>query len=140
MGEPKLREEGRMPDDPLLTEALGPLFRVYQEFMQKIQTEPFLLQPQWRYYHDGKAWLCKIVFGKKTICWLSVWDGFFVVTFYFSEKHQAKVEELGVDKAILERFLAAKRIGRLMPLVVEVNDREQLNDLLRIARLKKAIK
>lgn len=45
------------------------------------------LQPEWKYYGDMKAWLCKVGDGHKTIFWFSVWEGFFLVSFYFLKRH-----------------------------------------------------
>lgn len=50
---------------------------------------------------DGKAWLCKVVFKKKTGFWLSVWDGFFKAGFYFVERHCPGIHELEIDDSII---------------------------------------
>ncbi|PKP08994.1 MAG: hypothetical protein CVU09_13085 [Bacteroidetes bacterium HGW-Bacteroidetes-4] len=50
--------------------------------MQEVNLPETPWQVQWRYYNDGKAWLCKVSYKKKTVFWLSVWEAYFKVAFY----------------------------------------------------------
>lgn len=95
---------------------------------------------EWRYYNDGKAWLCKVTYKKKTVLWLSAWEGFFRTAFYFTEKHLEGIAALDISETIKEDFCKAKPIGRLIPMIIDVNDKKQLNDLLTIVRFKKNLK
>ena len=55
-----LRDEAIKPIDSVLERALGKkLFDVYQELIDSFNKE-FDLNPEWKYYRDGNAWLCKI--------------------------------------------------------------------------------
>ncbi|MCU4166572.1 DUF3788 family protein [Carboxylicivirga caseinilyticus] len=81
-----LRDKDIEPTDAVLENALGKeRFSIYQKLI-KIFTNEYSLEPQWRYYKDGNAWLCKIVYKKKTILWLSVWENYIKTGFYFTEK------------------------------------------------------
>jgi hypothetical protein len=69
----------------VLTDALGSvLFEVYQQLLQTA-AETYQLEATWRFYNDGKAWLCKIAHRKKTICWLSVYHQMFQLSFFFTD-------------------------------------------------------
>jgi len=96
--------------------------------------------PEWRYYNDGKAWLCKVVFKKKTIFWLSVWDGFFKTGFYFVERHCPGIHELEIDESIKQNLRLAKPSGTLYPVGLVLNREEQIPDLLKIIEYKKNLK
>jgi hypothetical protein len=100
------------------------------------------LVTEWRYYNDGKSWLCKITFKKKTIIWLSVWENFFRVSFYFTEKNSVGIPALEINKEIKDNFEQAKKntIGKLIPLLIEVNSENQIADILKIAEYKKKLK
>jgi hypothetical protein len=128
------------PEEAVLADLLGSSFPVFQRCMTKISGEPLMLSPEWRYYNDGHAWLCKVIHKKKTVFWLSVWEGCFKTTFYFTEKTGAGVADLGIDPVLLEKFRSNKPIGRLIPLTISVQDEAQLNDLVRIAEYKKKLK
>lgn len=92
-------------------------------------------QPEWRWYNDGKAWLCKVTDGRKTIFWFSVWDGFFQVSFYFLERHLEGLTALGVEHGKLE-----KALGKMIPLTFEVRDAETVDEIRRVAEFKKKSK
>lgn len=136
----QLRDENIQPDTEVIAAALGPALEAYEQFMARIGAEPFTLQPEWRYYQDGKAWLCKLTGKKKTVFWLSVWQGFFKLSFYFSARHAPAVEALEVDRGIIERFRQRQAVGRLIPLVVNVHTLWQLDDLYRLIEFKKNLK
>ncbi|HJG22377.1 MAG TPA: DUF3788 domain-containing protein [Enterococcus durans] len=67
----------------------------------------------WRFYNDGKAWLSK---GEdkwttsrgsqkvKPIFWLSIWDGFFKVSFHFPEKMREELVTLSLREEIKEKI------------------------------------
>ncbi len=98
------------------------------------------LEPQWRWYNDGKAWLCKMVFKKKTVFWLSVWDGFFKAGFYFVERHLQGINELDIDPEIKAELSKAKPIGTLYPVTLEMRRKEQVPDLLKLVDYRKKAK
>jgi len=92
-------------------------------------------QPEWRYYNDGKAWLCKVGDGRKTIFWLSVWEGCLLVSFYFLERHLDGLAALETTRGRLE-----KEWGRMLPLTFEVRDASTVAEIRRVAAFKKRSK
>lgn len=135
-----LREKEIEPTDKVLENALGKeLFIIYQELIE-IFTNEFSLETQWRFYKDGKAWLCKIVYKKKTILWLSIWEGYIKTGFYFTEKTGIGVLELDIDNKIKAEFEQAKPVGKLIPLIMDINQENQIEDLKEIIKYKKALK
>jgi hypothetical protein len=140
MEKPLLKDPDIFPDEIVLKGVLKSSYPVYQTFMTTVTGEPFDLVPQWRFYKDGGAWLCKVAFKKKTVFWLSIWDGFFKTTFYFTEKTGAGIAELNVDQKLKDIFNAGKWIGKLKPLTVSFEHADQIDDLLRIVDYKKRIK
>lgn len=137
---PLLKDEHVYPTAEVLKNVLGKSFEAYQELMETIVKPPYALDPVWNYYKDGKAWLCKVIFKKKTIFWLSVWDGFFKTGFYFTEKNGAGIKELEIDPKLVDEFITAKTIGKLIPLSICMKNTGQLGDLFKLAEYKKGVK
>lgn len=135
-----LKEKDVCPSPDVLEKALGDVYIVYSSFMQTIQTSSYHLLAEWRYYNDGKAWLCKVTNKKKTICWISIWDKFFKMSFYFTEKHRKDIELLPISNEIKENFRNTKVIGKLLPLILEVKEEKQLKDILTIVDFKLKLK
>jgi hypothetical protein len=137
---PLLKDEHVYPTAEILQKVLGKSFEAFRELTDTILKPPYELDLVWNYYKDGKAWLCKVVFKKKTIFWLSVWDGFFKTGFYFTEKNGAGIKELEIDPKLLDEFIAAKPIGKLIPLSICMKNTGQLDDLFKLAKYKKGVK
>ena len=140
MEKPLLNDPGTPPSEDLLKSVLKSVYPVYEEMLEAITGAEYGLVPQWNYYKDGSAWLCKVGYKKKTVFWLSVWDGYFKAGFYFVERHCPGLLELDLDKRIKEEFKSKKPIGTLFPLAITVTSKEQIKDLLAVINYKKSLK
>lgn len=139
MDKPLLNDESIPVSDEVLQQYLGESFQVYRKMLEIITGEEYGLIPEWRYYNDGKAWLCKMVYKKKTIFWLSVWDGFFKAGFYFVERHCQGIHELEIDDSIRQELKKAKPFGTLYPVGLSISKSEQIKDLLALIQYKKGL-
>ena len=140
METPLLNDPQVFPDEKILKNVMGDSYKAYEETIRLITGPGYGLVPQWHYYKDGKAWLCKVGFKKKTVFWLSVWDGYFKAGFYFLERHCPGVLELDIDESIREEFKSKKPFGTLFPLTLEMRRKEQIKDLLTVIVYKKSLK
>jgi uncharacterized protein DUF3788 len=134
-----LKDPAVSPSATVLKNALKTTYSTYQELITAISAKGFDLAPQWQYYRDGKAWLCKVQYKKKTVFWLSVWDKYFKVVFYFTEKHFESIKQLDIDDKIKEKFVNGKAIGKMFPLAIKIEKTSQLRDVLRIIDYKKSV-
>lgn len=116
------------------------IFSVYEKIYKTITSSEFELNPEWNFYKDGKAWLCKVSHKKKTVFWLSVWDTGIKTGFYFTEKTRSGVLELAINEELKQHFQNAKLIGKLIPLTLVVENEAQLDDLKTLIIYKKALK
>lgn len=132
-----LKEPSVLPTRKNLENALGKTYAVYEELMAAVTRKGVDLIPRWNYYNDGKAWLCKVQHGKKTVFWLSAWDGYFKLAFYFTEQQSKGINKLDIDETIKKSFAEGKPVGRLLPLSAVVNKKKQLKDILKLVEYKK---
>jgi hypothetical protein len=77
----ELGDESIYPDEQVLEGVLGDSYTAYCELLKLFDANQ--MEYDWRYYHDGKAWLCKVQKKKKTIVWMSAWKGYMQATIYF---------------------------------------------------------
>lgn len=140
METPLLKDPSISPTKKLLEGTLGRSFAAYEELMTKTRSQDYELDAQWNYYNDGKVWLCKVQHKKKTVFWLSVWDKYFKLGFYFTEKNCKGIFELDIDDHIKKGFTEQKPIGKLLPLTLVINKKEQLKDALKVIEYKKGLK
>ena len=135
-----LKDPQILPTPEVLQNVLGTSYPVFDELIKTVAQSNYGIVGDWNYYNDGKAWLFKAAFKKKTVFWLSVWDGYFRTAFYFTEKNCTGLFDLGISQSILDDFESQKPIGKLLPLVIEMKVKEQLPDLLKIIEYKKKLK
>ena len=135
-----LREQEIVPTEDVLRNALGKNYAIFEALINTVTSAEFGLIPEWNYYKDGKSWLCKVCYKKKTIFWLSVWEQFFRTTFFFTEKHLEGIAALNIAENIKEDFSRSKSIGRLIPLLMSIDKKAQLKDVLTIVEFKKGLK
>jgi len=132
----QLRDENTRPDPQTIAGALGSSWPAYEKLATEISRPPFNITFEWRWYNDGKAWLCKATAKGKTVFWLSAWDGYFKTGFYFTDKTGAGLADLEIAPAHKAAFASAKPIGKLIPLTLDIREEQDLADLLKITGYK----
>jgi len=134
-----LRDPDIYPTNEVLKEALSrDSFEAFEELMQSVSD--MQLDGEWRYYRDGKSWLCKVTYKKKTVFWLSVWDKCFKTGLHFTAKNCSGINDLDIDNRIKEEFAQTKLIGKLMSLPFDIRKKDQLPDLIKVIEYKKSLK
>jgi hypothetical protein len=140
MTRPLLNDKDIPVTAEILQKTLAESYPVYEKMVATITGDEYQLAPAWRYYNDGKAWLCKVAYKKKTIFWLSAWDGFFQTSFYFMERHCPGIAELDIDEQIKDQLKSTKPFGTLFPVTLKMRSEKQIGDLLKIIEYKKKLK
>ena len=101
-----LLDEAIYPSEDIMQAVLGGVYPAYQSFCELLAAEQVAME--WRYYKDSKSWLGKCQHKKKTVFWLSVWEGFFRVTFFFTQAAYEGVRDLPFDvQPIREKNVAS---------------------------------
>ena len=126
------------PETKVLEEVLGKNFKVYKDFIEKITVRNLL--PEWNYYNDGKSWLCKILKKKKNLCWLSVWNTGFKLTFLFTEKTIDGIYKLEINNDLKEMAKKIKPKGKFIPVIILVRNKKVINDVIKILEYKMTLK
>lgn len=140
MEKPLLKDPNVFPDTGVLKDALGNSYPAYEKLMSAITDETIGLDPLWTYYNDGHNWLCKIVYKKKTVIWLSVWEDCFKLGFYFNERTGPGVYDLNIPQDIKDRFTEASEGKKFKPLVIDISDEIDLDVVMKLVDYKKRIK
>ena len=133
-----LIDKNVFPDKEVLKCVLKDSFSRYEEFTDLLSESN--ITPEWNYYKDGGAWLCKMLLKKKNMGWIAVFDGYFSVTFYFLERHLDAIAALEISEQIKADFSQAKPVGKLIPMRVIVADSLTIKDIATVINLKKGLK
>ncbi|MFD2305980.1 DUF3788 family protein [Enterococcus termitis] len=143
-----LRDPEVKPSNQQISDGLGASFKWYVAFIEELKNYGISLM-DWRYYNDGKAWLSKGEYKwvtsrgnhkVKPIFWLSIWDGFFKVSFFFSEKIRAQLLDLPLSDDTKERIKNTAPHGKSMQylsLIFDVKNDQLLDDIYILAQFRK---
>ena len=135
-----LREAGIYPTMEVLREKLGKIYPLFEELMSTVTSEKYHLELKWHYYNDGKAWLCRVLKKSRTVFWLSVWDKCYKTSFFFTTKTVFGIADLKVTSKIKEELKDNKPIGKPVPLIIRVDKKKQIKDVLEIMEYKISLK
>jgi len=137
------------PTNGLIAEGLGEAYLAYAKFIKELEEHFAISLMDWRFYNDGKAWLSKGEYKwitlrgankVKPIFWLSIWEGFFKVSFFFSASLQNELMNLSIGQKTKDIIKQAKAMGKTMrfiPVVLDVTNEKQLGDVYAIAEHRK---
>ena len=126
------------PNDKILETVLGKNYKRYRAFEKTINEQNTFLE--WHYYNDAKSWLCKVLNKKKNLCWLSIWDSGFKLSFYFPERVMDGFYELDIDDEIKMAAKERKPVGKSHPVLVPVKNKKMMDDALKLLEFKLKIK
>jgi len=123
----QLADEAVYPDEQILRGVLGASYDAYGALLELY--ERMDMHWEWRYYQDGKAWLCKVQRKKRTIVWMSAWKGYMQATVYIPERLLDQVYALPIQEKAKARIRNTKNVGRSKPCIFEIHDTGVLKDL-----------
>ena len=132
-----LKEPDIYPSKEVLQNILGNIYNVLEEFETILTHENYSLTFNWHYYNDGKSWLCKVSYKKKTVFWLSIWEGYFQTSFFFLERHLEGIAALQIGE---NAYSIEKEWGKMIPLIFKIKDKKQIADFLKMVEFKKKAK
>jgi hypothetical protein len=130
----ELRDPNKYPDETVLQNILEDSYLAYKALLELYDSMGMVYE--WKYYSDGKAWLCKVQKKKKTVIWMSAWKGYMQATIYIHDKDIEKFKSLDLRQEIKERIVSAKKVGKSLPVMFEIRDREVLKDIEKVALFK----
>ena len=134
----ELNNESIYPDETVLKGVLGNAYSTYTELIKKYTDNEMICE--WRYYKDGKSWLCKVQKKNKTIVWMSAWKNYMQACIYFPERHIEGVLNLEISKTTKDRIRNTKNVGKSKPCIFEVRTSKIVDDIDKVMKYKMMVK
>ncbi|MCL2311658.1 MAG: DUF3788 domain-containing protein [Firmicutes bacterium] len=143
----RLTDPNIEPTVEVLKNVLGESYTVFEELSAILTNEKYCLTMN-RNYHKNilawgtKAWFCRVMYKKKTIFWLSAFDGYFRTTFFFLDRHIEGISKLETSE---DSFRLGKEFWNVpnvifVPFDFNIKSNEQIPDLLKIVEYRKRTK
>jgi len=130
----ELRDEYVYPDEHVLRAVLGESYDAYMRLTELFDTNQ--MSYEWRYYRDGKAWLCKVQKKKRTIIWMSAWKGYMQAVIYCPHKFLYGVYELDIGETLKNKIRLTKDVGKSKPCIFEIRDQQIIEDFEKVMKFK----
>ncbi len=137
---PLLRDEAEYPSDDVLAGCLGKAKAAWDAFTARLAADFSDASLEWRFYKDGKSWLCKVVRKKKTVCWVSIWNQAFRTTFYFTARSDQEIDRLPIAQELRIAYRAQSGSGKLKPITIQVSSKRALRDVFTLFEYKSRLK
>lgn len=133
----ELRDKNVYPTHEILRNILQDGYSPYLKLLALFEDYGFLIE--WRYYNDGKSWLCKVQKKNKTILWMSAWPGYMQATIYLPERYINDVYKLSIDEVLKNTFKATKNVGKSKPLIFKITEEDILENLRKVIEYKVSV-
>ena len=136
----KLADKDVIPVDDYIFSIIGEKKTLWLALMAWVSENYKESSGSWNYYNDGKQWIFKMVFKKKTLFWSSLLRDAFRVTFYFGDKAAPLIDSSNLDDKIKEDFRNGPHYGKIRGITVKILDTHDLESVKILAGIKVKMK
>ena len=140
MEQPVLTDKNQFPIEDIIWSHIGKSKALWLLLFEYIRQNHPDFTEQWRYYTDGKSWLLKVSRKARTIFWLSIVDGSFRTTFYFTEKAEHAILYSSIADELKKQYRSGKRHGKIRGIRILYRSRRDVRDAKQLIEIKTSIK
>jgi len=140
MEKPILTDKNQYPTEEIIFSHIGKSKIFWESLFEYIHKNHPDFSEEWRYYMDGKSWLFKITRKSKTIFWLSVIEGSFRITFYFTDRVQQAIMDSTISEDLKRQFKNAKKYNKIRGITINFKNNEDVEYAKSLIAIKLSIK
>ena len=140
MEQPILTNKNEFPTEEIIFSHIGKSKVLWQAIFEFIHATHPNLSEEWRYYNDGKSWLLKVVKKTKTICWVSLRENSFRMSFYFTDKAEQSILGSNISDELKEQFKNGKRYNKIRGLTITFKHKKDVEYAKSMIAMKLSIK
>lgn len=134
-----LTDEAIEPNDEIVFSYIGEKSILWKEISDYLQAKHPEIKGEWRYYKDGKSWLYRGLKKEKVVYWVGVFQDFFRVTFYLSNKAETLIEDSDISPRLKEEF--AGTIGqKFRNISIPMQSKGDVEDVKKLIEIKLKLK
>jgi hypothetical protein len=138
MENPVLNNPDQYPSEDVIFSVIKERKALWIHFFEYLHLNHPDFSEEWRFYKDGKSWLMKIVRKSKTVFWLSLIEGGFRITFYFTDKFEEAIFASEISDELKDNFKNGKHYGKIRGLTITFNSEKEIEYSKSIIQIKLA--
>lgn len=136
---PILKDQAEFPTVENLAKHLSKEnLSLYQQLLTKLHENTYM--EDWNYYKDGHNWLSKILFKKKNLGWISIWETGVKVTVFFSERVWPQLVANQLFAKLEANEASIQKNGKLNTVLIPIQDQASLQTAVELVNFKKKLK
>lgn len=124
------------PNEVMTSGVLGESTPLLKEICNFIEREFDQFSKQWRYYGKQSGWVLKLFHKKRNLLFVIPRDGYFRVSFTFSEAAVMEVLQHELPGFNKQELLDAKKYAEGRTIQYEIKTREDCENVLILIRIK----
>ncbi len=140
MEKPVLTDKDQFPTEEVIFSHIGKTQNLWKSTFDYIQQEHPDFNSEWRFYKDGKSWLMKVTRKSKTICWVSVIENAFRMTFYMTDRAEQPILDSSISDELKEQFKTGKHYGKIRGLTITFDNEQDVAYAKTMIGLKLSVK
>jgi len=129
-----------IPNDDLIFSIIGERKSLLKSIMSYMQDNYKESVGEWNYYNDGKRWLFKMLWKKKTLFWIGILEDTFRVTFWFPDRAEQLINNSDLPQILKDEFRNAKKYGSTRGLSIKMADSWDVENAIKLIEIKSRIK
>jgi hypothetical protein len=123
-----LNDPNQFPSEVIIYSHIGKTKPLWISLFDHIDADHPDFVREWRYYRDGKSWLLKVTKKKKTIFWLSIIQGSFRTTFYFTDKAKEIIMSSELSNELKQQFTSGQSFGKIKGITIVYAKKKNIED------------
>ena len=127
------------PSSEILSKVLGENIDLYKKTLEYIRIEIPESNPEWNYDKDGKNWLLKVLYKKKPLCWIFVYEKGLRATFYINGRYEYYIVESKLPEELKREYLDTKE-KKERGISIKIEKEKDLTHLSELLKIKKKAK
>ena len=136
---PLLKDQAEFPTVENLAKHLSAEnLSLYQQLLVELHENSYM--EDWNYYKDGNNWLSKILFKKKNLGWISIWETGVKVTVFFSERVWQQLVANELFAKLEDNEASIQKNGKLNTVLIPIQDQASLQTAVELVNFKKKLK
>jgi hypothetical protein len=140
MEQPVLGDKDQFPTEEVIYSHIGKSKALWLLLFEYIHQNHPDFAEQWRYYLDGKSWLLKVSRKTRTIFWLSIVEGSFRTTFYFTDRAENAILKSTLSDELKRQYRSGKRHGKIRGVTILYKYKRDVGYARQLIEIKASIK